>query len=97
MEKKKYSVYISFNQIAYSAGERRNVMNKQDIERVRLTLKDSKDMFWLTLLVKITMKWKCVGDNLRLRNTGQIMLQIILYYIICYKIRRSMFIAKSRN
>lgn len=37
-------------------------MNKQDINRVGLTLvKDSKDVLWLTELVKITVKWKCVG------------------------------------
>lgn len=33
-------------------------MNKWDINRVSLTLKDNKDMFWLTEEVKITMKWK---------------------------------------
>lgn len=33
-------------------------MNKRDINRVSLTLKDNKDMFWLTEEVKITMKWK---------------------------------------
>lgn len=37
-------------------------MNKQDINRVGLTLvKDSKDVLWLTEVVKITVKWKRVG------------------------------------
>lgn len=56
-------------------------MNKQDINRVRLTLKDNKDMFWLTEEVKNYYEMETCGTA-----TSYLLIKSFIYRMLHYKI-----------